>query len=61
MKSLLILFFLTLAVFGLSSCASTGTTSTTSSGEAVPGEKVTGEERIGAGVSGATPNAQVKW
>jgi hypothetical protein len=61
MKSLVILFFLTLAVFDLSGCASTGTTSTTSSGEAVPGEKVTGEERIGAGLSGTTPNAQVKW
>jgi hypothetical protein len=61
MKSLLILFFLALGIFGLSSCASTDTTSTTSSGEAVPGEKVTSEERVGAGVSGTTPNAQLKW
>ena len=48
-------------MFGLNGCASTSLTSTDSNGDAVPGEKVTGEERMGAGVSGTTPNASVKW
>ncbi|HEV3394082.1 MAG TPA: hypothetical protein VG103_11315 [Chthoniobacterales bacterium] len=61
MKNLLILFLFALAMFGLNGCASTSLTSTDSNGDAVPGEKVTGEERMGAGVSGTTPNASVKW
>jgi hypothetical protein len=61
MKNLLILFLFGLALFGLNSCASTGIT-TSGSGEAVPGEKVGGmEDRVGAGVTGSTPTAQVKW
>jgi len=65
MKSLFILFFLALAIFDLSGCADTGMPSTTasSSSEGVAGEKTSGgaEERVGAGLNGMTPSAQVKW
>jgi hypothetical protein len=61
MKNLSILFLFALATFCLNGCASTGFTSTDSSGETVPGKKVTGEERMGAGVNGTSPSAQVKW
>jgi hypothetical protein len=63
MKYLLILAVYVAAIWGLSGCGSTGITSTsTGGGDPVPGEKVTGEERLGAGVTGTgSPNAQVKW
>lgn len=57
-----LLALLALGIFLLNGCASTGFTSTGSSGDTVPGEKVGGgEDRIGAGVTGSTPTAQVKW
>jgi hypothetical protein len=58
----MMLFLVALAMFGLNGCASTGITSTDSSGDTVPGEKVGGmEDRVGAGVTGTSPTAQVKW
>ena len=62
MKNLFILFLLALAIFELSGCADTGITSSSTSGEAVAGEKTPGaEERVGAGMNGMAPSAQVKW
>jgi hypothetical protein len=62
MKNLLILFLFGLALFALNGCASTGFTTSDGSGETVPGEKVGGmEDRVGAGVTGTSPTAQVKW
>jgi hypothetical protein len=59
MKYLLMLAILTAAICGLSSCASTGTT--TASGDPVPGETKSMEEsRLQPG-AGTGPNASVKW
>jgi len=60
MKYLSIFAVLATTICFLNGCASTGVTST--GGDPVPGEKVTsGEERMGAGITGTTPSAQVKW
>jgi hypothetical protein len=62
MKNLMMLFLFALAIFVLNGCTSTGFTTSDGSGETVPGEKVGGmEDRVGAGVSGTSPTAQVKW
>jgi hypothetical protein len=56
------LFLFALAMFVLNGCTSTGFTTSDGSGETVPGEKVGGmEDRVGAGVTGTSPTAQVKW
>ena len=64
MKYLSILAVIAAAICELSGCADTGTSSTSSSSSeaAVAGEKTSGmEDRVGAGMSGTTPSAQVKW
>lgn len=65
MKYLSILGILAVVIYVLSGCAETGTPSTTSSSssEGVAGEKAGGgaEERLGAGMNGMSPTAQVKW
>ena len=64
MKHLSILVIFTAAIYVLSGCADFSTPSTTasSSGEGVAGERTSGaEERVGAGLNGTTPSAQVKW
>ena len=64
MKYLSILVILAAVIYVLSGCADTGTPSTTSSSrsEGVAGEKTSGaEERVGAGINGMSPSAQVKW
>jgi uncharacterized protein YceK len=64
MKNLFILFLLALVILNLSGCAdfSTPTTTSSSSSEGVAGEKTSGvEDRVGAGLNGTTPSAQVKW
>jgi hypothetical protein len=62
MKNLLILFLFGSALFAFNGCTSTGFTTSDGSGETVPGEKVGGmEDRVGAGVTGTSPTAQVKW
>lgn len=48
---------LALAIFGLSGCAST---TSTASGDPVPGEKTGEESRLQPG-AGTGPNASVKW
>jgi hypothetical protein len=58
MKYLSMLAILIAAICGLSSCASTG--STTASGDAVPGEKISDESRLQPG-AGTGPNASLKW
>ncbi|MEY2556177.1 MAG: hypothetical protein QOF93_1321 [Verrucomicrobiota bacterium] len=57
MKYLWRLALLALAIFGLSGCAST---SSTASGDPVPGEKTGEESRLQPG-AGTGPNASVKW
>jgi hypothetical protein len=57
MKYLLMLAILSATIFGLSGCASTGSTA---SGEPVPGEKTSEESRLQPG-TGTGPNASVKW
>ena len=59
MKHLLRFLLLALVIIGFSSCSSTGT-STTASGDPVPGEKKDEESRLQPG-AGAGPNASVKW
>jgi len=54
----LMVAILTAAIFGFSGCASTS--STTASGDPVPGEKTGEESRLQPG-AGAGPNASVKW
>jgi hypothetical protein len=57
-----LLALIALAILLLNGCASSGFTSSAGGGDTVPGEKVSGgEDRVGAGVSGSTPTAQVKW
>jgi hypothetical protein len=58
MKYLLMLAILTAAICGFSGCASTSTT--TASGDPVPGEKRDEESRLQPG-AGTGPNASVKW
>jgi uncharacterized protein YceK len=58
MKYLLMLAILTAAICGFSGCASTS--STTASGDPVPGEKTGEESRLQPG-AGTGPNASVKW
>jgi uncharacterized protein YceK len=58
MKYLWIFVLLALAIYGLSGCASTSSTS--ASGDPVPGEKTGDESRLQPG-SGMGPNASVKW
>jgi len=58
MKYLSILAILFAAIYGLSGCASTSTT--TASGDPVPGEQKGEESRLQPG-AGAGPNASVKW
>ena len=58
MKYLLMLAILTVAICAFSGCASTS--STTASGDPVPGEKTGEESRLQPG-SGMGPNASVKW
>jgi hypothetical protein len=57
MKFLWTFALLALAIFGLSGCAST---SSTASGDPVPGEKTGEESRLQPG-TGTGPNASVKW
>jgi hypothetical protein len=52
------LAILTAAICGFSGCASTSTT--TASGDPVPGEKRDEESRLQPG-AGTGPNASVKW
>jgi hypothetical protein len=65
MKHLSILVIYAAAIYVLSGCADTGTPSSTasSSGEGVAGERTGGgaDERLGAGINGMSPSAQVKW
>ena len=58
MRYLLMLAILTAAMCGFGGCASTS--STTASGDPVPGEKTGEESRLQPG-AGAGPNASVKW
>jgi len=58
MKYLLMLAILIAALCGFSGCASTS--STTASGDPVPGEKTSEESRLQP-AAGAGPNASVKW
>ncbi len=57
MKHLWRFALLALAIFGFSGCA---TTSSTASGDPVPGEKIGEESRLQPG-TGSGPNASVKW
>jgi hypothetical protein len=57
MKYLWIFALVVLAIFGFSGCAST---SSTASGDAVPGEKTGEDSRLQPG-AGTGPNASLKW
>jgi len=62
MKYLSILAILVAAICALNGCASTDTTTSSSRGEAVPGEaKSADESRVQPGMSSGGPNASVKW
>ncbi len=59
MKYLWIFALVALAIFGFSGCAST---SSTASGDPVPGEAKSAEEgRLSPGAGTSGPNASVKW
>jgi hypothetical protein len=61
MKYLSILAIYIFAACGLTGCASTDTTASTSSADPVPGQVKSSEERLQPGVGNAGPNASVKW
>jgi hypothetical protein len=64
MKHLLILLIVAAAIYVLNGCTNDGmpSTTTSSSNAGVAGEKTSGaEERLGAGMNGMSPSAQVKW